>query len=438
LKAEVWKEIEILESSLDPADAGTYWTRLVELYRASADESKDDPERCFALLCNTSDVYIEKLNDTNAAFEVLKENQIVNPKDERNLDKLESLAEKNDAWQALANHYQDVLDETFDMEVAVMLHRRRGRILQEKLDRPEAAAEHFWQIIQLDSSDARAYESLISYYESARKWNELVNLLERRLDNTSNEDEKCAVLMRIGETWEKEISNRYEAKDWYTQVLALRPNDEAASAALKRLTEEDSSRTAESALREDEDLTEDDEDMQALISIHPPTAQETEEAPSPSGEEDGEGSLSDTEDDVNNGEENGEGSLSDTEDDVNNSEADGVGETPTSDSEAEEEPDEDSAAEDEKEDSPDADEAADEHPLKEDSPDADEAADEHPLEEEDSIPPPPAAAMPEQSDAPWPVEAQSPLDSEKADTDELSADADADADDSLREEDDKP
>lgn len=419
LTADVWKEIENLESDLIPSEAGSYWNRLVEMYRALADKSENDPERCFALLCKTSDVYIEKLKDTNAAFEVLKENQTVNPKDERNLDKLESLAEENDAWQALANHYQDVLDETFDMEVAVMLHRRRGRILQEKLNRPEDAAEHFWQIIQLDSSDAQAYSALISYYESSKKWNDLVNLLERRLDNTSDEDDKCSIFMQIGEIWEKEIGNRYEAKDWYDQILALRPDDEAATSALERLTQGDTSRVAESALQDDDDTIDEDEDMQALISIPPPSSTpETEEETASDGEEETEeAAASDDEED-----ETDSGDIASSFDTSSSDEIDDEAHNDSVEPESREEPRQEETEPRQEEDA---------SLNEEEDSDIDEPSEEPASEDDDSPPPPPAAVMPaasEQNDAPWPVlggdEDDALLDSPEETDDELLIDDD--------------
>ena len=41
------------------------------------------------------------------------------------------------------------------------------------------------QIIQMDAKDQLAYRNLLLHYERAAKWNELVNLLERQLEDGS-------------------------------------------------------------------------------------------------------------------------------------------------------------------------------------------------------------------------------------------------------------
>ena len=185
------------------------------------EENRRDQENQIELLFKTSHVYLDKLKDIAAAFECLKETQQLNPRDEGIIDRLEEIAAKKNYWEALAEHYQDILDETFEMDIAIMLHRRRARILEEEVHRPDEAAEHYWQIIQLDSTDRTGYDKLLAHYENAKKWNELVNMLERQLDNTKEDEDKKDILLKIASIWEQEIGNRYEARDWYEQVITM-------------------------------------------------------------------------------------------------------------------------------------------------------------------------------------------------------------------------
>jgi tetratricopeptide (TPR) repeat protein len=270
ISSKVWTEIGNLEDDLLTTEKGTYWMKMVELCRELADMYRKERERQVDLLLVVARVYLEELQDVPAAFECLKEIQQLNPRDEDVIDKLEKLAGEHNFWEAVTEHYQDVLDETFEMEIAVMLHRRRARILEEELKRPDEAAEHYWQIIQLDATDRTGYEKLLSYYERAGKWNELVNMLERQLDNTSEEEDKKKILLHIASIWENEIGNRYEAKDWYEQVITIWPNEKEALEGLRRLTEG----RVQAAAEEEE---EDDEDIRSLISIPPPEEMEIEE-----------------------------------------------------------------------------------------------------------------------------------------------------------------
>jgi tetratricopeptide (TPR) repeat protein len=280
VKYRVWEEVRNLENDLIDSEKGTYWQKLIEGYRILSEGFKNQPKKQIDILLCVSEVHLSELNDISAAFECMKEIQELDPKDESAIDKLEEIAAKNDYWEQLAGHYQDILDETFEMDVAIMLHRRRARILEEELNRGDDAAEHYWQIIQLDSQDSNAYAKLVSYYEKAEKWNELVNMLERQLDNTEGDDARKMILFRIASVWENEIGNRYEAKDWYEQILTIWPDDEDAKERLEQIGD------GKSAAGPELSLESDDDDIDALISLPPPMMDDesTAEAESDTGE----------------------------------------------------------------------------------------------------------------------------------------------------------
>jgi tetratricopeptide (TPR) repeat protein len=233
--SRVWGEVEISEKSLDEETKGAHWKKLIDLYRTFLKKYSKDAGKKAAVLLTVAKIYKEKLSDKANAFESIKEAQQGNPKDEMLVDKLETMARENDFWEELIAHYADILDETFEMEVAALIHRRRGRVLEEELNRSEDAAEHYWQIIQLDPSDLSSYDKLITHYEKVEKWNELVNLLERQLDNTHDQDAKKRLLFRIASIWEKCIGNLFEAKDWYEQILMIWSDETDAKAGLERI-----------------------------------------------------------------------------------------------------------------------------------------------------------------------------------------------------------
>ena len=276
----VWDMVRELESALLTTEKGMYWGKLIEVYRRLVAENRHERENQVDLLMVIAKVYAEELSDDTAAFECLKEAQQINPRDEETIDKLERMAGEQNFWEGVVDHYSDILDETFEMDVAVMYHRRRARILAEELNRADEAAEHYWQIIQLDSTDENAYHQLLLHYERTEKWNELVNLLERQLDATKEEEKKRKVLLQIAAVWEKKIKNKFEAKDWYEQVITIWPDDEDAKAAIARLESGE-------GVEEDED-----EDIRSLISIPPPPM------PEPEADEPEEDEIADDEEDM--------------------------------------------------------------------------------------------------------------------------------------------
>lgn len=262
----VWEVIRSLESNLLDAQKGVYWNKLIEIYRQLAHANRRESEKQVELTLVISKIYSEELNEKERAFEALKEAQQMAPDDEATIDKLEEMSGELDMWNDLVEHYRDILDETFEMSTAVMYHRRRARILSEQLGRSDEAAEHYWQIIQLDAQEYQAYDALLDYYQNAEKWNDLVNLLERQLDAAAEDAKRQELLLQIAQIWETKIGNKYEAKDWYEQVVALWPDNEEARAGIERLGV-----TNKIEFDDDGDEEEDDDDeINQLVSIAPP------------------------------------------------------------------------------------------------------------------------------------------------------------------------
>ncbi|MBN2341906.1 MAG: tetratricopeptide repeat protein, partial [Deltaproteobacteria bacterium] len=264
--AKVWTMVRDLEADLVQTEKGVYWNKLIDVYRQLSEANRRETEKQVGFALVISKIYAEELQEKSLAFDSLKDAQALAPNDENTIDKLEEMAGELDMWDDLVEHYRDILDETFEMNTAVMYHRRRARILSEQLGQSEEAAEHYWQIIQLDAQDERAYAALLEHYQSAEKWNDLVNLLERQLDAASDDSKRQALLLQIAEIWENKIGNKYEAKDWYEQVVTIWPDNEQAIAAIERLAS-----TGKIEMGDDDD-DELDEDMEQLVSIAPPPA----------------------------------------------------------------------------------------------------------------------------------------------------------------------
>ncbi|MDD5306976.1 MAG: hypothetical protein PHU25_06595 [Deltaproteobacteria bacterium] len=261
---KAWEVVRSLEDGLLTTEKGVYWSKLIELYRELVTDNRHERENQVDLLIVIARIYADEIKDVGAAFECLKEAQQIDPRSEATIDKLEAIARKYNFWEGVSDHYADILDETFEMDVAVMYHRRRARILEQELDRADEASEHYWQIIQLDANDQVGYTKLLAFYERTARWNELVNLLERQLDNTQDPDRKREILLQIAGVWEQKIKNRYEARDWYKQVLTSWPDSDEAKAGLARLSV---GKGAGKVVEEDEE----DDELKDLISIPPPT-----------------------------------------------------------------------------------------------------------------------------------------------------------------------
>ncbi|MBN1773213.1 MAG: tetratricopeptide repeat protein [Deltaproteobacteria bacterium] len=230
------KSVRDIEDTLTDEEKGTGWKFLVAHYqRLAQGYDVTDPTR-IVFHRRIATAQLDGAGDPAAAFEALRTAHLLAPTDEMLIEDLEKLAREHEFLEALANHYGDALQRSTRVDVAKDLHRRRAAVLENDLGRIDEAADHYWQLLQLDPDDADARQKIAGFYERVGRWNDLVVILEEDLGKVLYDDEKVDLLLRIGRIWEEKIQNRYEAIDVYRKVLKLRPDDEELAAKIKSLS----------------------------------------------------------------------------------------------------------------------------------------------------------------------------------------------------------
>jgi tetratricopeptide (TPR) repeat protein len=230
------RAVRNIEEQVPPDKKGTGWRWLVQHYERLANQYElTDPTR-IVFHRRIATVQLDGAGDPAAAFEAMRMAHLLAPTDELLVQDLEKLAREHSFLEPLAAHFADALQRSTRVDVAKDLHRRRAALLEDDLGRADEAAEHYWQLLQLDPDDTEARQKIARYYESAGRWNDLVVILEEDLSKVLYEDEKIALLNRIAAIWEDKIGNRYEAIDSYRKILRLRPDDDDIKAKIKRLS----------------------------------------------------------------------------------------------------------------------------------------------------------------------------------------------------------
>lgn len=213
---------------------GRFWRQLIGTYRELVAKFDERPEDQVVYLEWIARIQQDYIQDGRAAFETRKEATLLHPGHKPSFVALERLAQRLGMWSDLAQHYRDALEVVLDREVAIDLHRRRARVLSEELNRPAEAVEHYWQLIQIDPSDAETRTRLSGIYARTSRWNDLMLLLEKELPQ-ADEARQHEILLEMAGLWEQKLQNSFEALDTYRRVLARWPDDAIAIAGVDRL-----------------------------------------------------------------------------------------------------------------------------------------------------------------------------------------------------------
>jgi tetratricopeptide (TPR) repeat protein len=209
---------------------------LVDIYRAEADrDAEDEPARAAALLLRGARLLADAVGDGGGAFDELRDAANLAPSNTAILDTFELVAEREGRVSELEQHLAALLADALDQATAIALLRRRGRLLSEQLDEPDAASEAWARVVALRPDDAEAFDGLIAALRAAGEHQQLLTALERQLDRTPEADRRVTLLREIAGIWEREVGNKWEAIDSWKRVLALDPDDEDANEAIERL-----------------------------------------------------------------------------------------------------------------------------------------------------------------------------------------------------------
>ncbi|MCC7538315.1 MAG: hypothetical protein IT379_18970, partial [Deltaproteobacteria bacterium] len=229
---------------------------LVATYREVAEAQIDEPELAGMLTCRAARILLDELDDVETAFAALKEASASAPGETVILDTLERIAERTGWWVAVADQYASLVEEALDQQLAVLLLRRRGRIVLEILDKPSDAAAIYEQLLVVNPHDTDAAARLRHCLTRAGRHQDYLAALERGLEMTFDPSERAELMREIARTWEGPLRNRYEALDAWRRVLAEHPGDPEATQAVARF----GSASRSVAVDEDDDLLEEIEE----------------------------------------------------------------------------------------------------------------------------------------------------------------------------------
>ncbi|GMV43673.1 MAG: hypothetical protein AMXMBFR64_53890 [Myxococcales bacterium] len=222
--------------------SGREWTELVEALRSKASLVLDIPLRK-ELLGEAGRTSAEELESPEQAIEIYESVLDLDPDDDAVLDALEGLYERVENWERHVWVLGRKIERSEDLDERKLYARMRGVVLDERLEALDDAVECYRQILGWDAEDLDALRALDGLFTRKGDWLDLLEVLGR-MKPLSGADERADLQLRIGRTWEKELEDVYQAVEAYKELLADRPEDERALAALEAIVLEKDEREA--------------------------------------------------------------------------------------------------------------------------------------------------------------------------------------------------
>lgn len=230
----------------DDADVRSEYERLIEetgahaelskAYEAILEERPDLNSKAdfYRVLARVHD---QKLDDPRRALWAYDRLREADPNDVTSLDSLERLAILLSDWPTLVRVLEAKSEVFLDDEERAGFLRRIGEAKRDMLDDREGAIEAYERAFELDPTSAFTADCLIELYEAKGKADRLVELYQRRVELTSEDDAdlKYTLLVAAAAAFEDKLKDRSSAIDMLVRALETKPGDKDALTGLDRL-----------------------------------------------------------------------------------------------------------------------------------------------------------------------------------------------------------
>ncbi|WP_394842415.1 tetratricopeptide repeat protein [Pendulispora brunnea] len=186
-----------------------------------------------------AELHEEKLLDTATTLAVYIRSLKEYPLDEKTGEEIPRLAATVDGgWEVVANAYADVLSVHEDPNVQRMVGKRLAKTFEDELADVGKAEETYKYVLGVEPLDVDALANLDRIYLSLEAWSELAQVLEMRVQATTDNLELVELYARLGEIYETRLEQIPDAIRAYRRIFDdLEKAHEGAIFALGRIYE---------------------------------------------------------------------------------------------------------------------------------------------------------------------------------------------------------
>ena len=226
----------ILEDLARLLEGTEQWEKLAGIRRVLVD-SRTEPRDKVSELHSLGRLLQTRLERPDGAIETYREALELDPTHVPTLQALGELLEAREDWHGMIAMYAAEAETAVDAARKAKAHGRIAEIFELRLRQADKAAEHHDRALSLLPGFDPSFKALGRIYTQAGRFRDLVELLERAVDESTSSTRKIAYLMKIGGLWEDALDDCVQAAQAYRRILRIDAEQLGAVHALQRVTE---------------------------------------------------------------------------------------------------------------------------------------------------------------------------------------------------------
>ncbi|MGN6110824.1 MAG: tetratricopeptide repeat protein [Kofleriaceae bacterium] len=215
------------------------WEELVEIIERQVAVAQSDQDQ-IVLYKRLGRVWEDKLQRERNALDAWLAADRLDGQDLETLRALAALYRSTQAWDELSQTLRRIIDVgTLTGQVTetetIELYAQLGQLEGEVLGRVDDAVEAWRRVIAIDPSDFRGLAALEQLFTREGRWEEAIDVLEKRALVLDDETQRRDTLLQAASTWEEKVEDLTRAAQVYERVRASDPSNTVASERLEAI-----------------------------------------------------------------------------------------------------------------------------------------------------------------------------------------------------------
>ncbi|MBA3541986.1 MAG: tetratricopeptide repeat protein, partial [Deltaproteobacteria bacterium] len=215
------------------------WDELVEIIERQVAVAQDDHTQ-ITLYKHLGRTWEDKLSRERNALDAWLAADRIDGNDIETLRSLARLYRSTQAWDELTQTIRRIVEvgqlsgEVSENET-IELYAQLGQLEGDVLGRVEEAVDAWRRVVAIDPSDFRALSALEGLFTREGRWEEAIDVLEKRALVLDDEVQRRETLLQAAATWEEKVEDNTRAAVVYERVRASDPTNTTASDRLEAI-----------------------------------------------------------------------------------------------------------------------------------------------------------------------------------------------------------
>ncbi len=207
------------------------WNDLVNILNTRAQATEDTEEK-IGLLNRMAQIWIDQFNNFNRAMGPLEEILALEPTNHQAIETLKKVYLKRRAWRPLL----ELLEREVDFLEGEAKRDRlveMARLAADRLSDYAKAIELWRAALEIDPETPEALTQLERLTERQKDWAGLCDVIELRVEKSTNGEESVALLTKLGMVAKERVKDPARSAIAWQRVLELQPGHAKAMRSLK-------------------------------------------------------------------------------------------------------------------------------------------------------------------------------------------------------------